>query len=73
MVATNGKPITLTQKVGESYSILVGKPYMWALSVSGDCTQDTANPNKIDYTVTSADKTITLTISGGASTNMIAI
>jgi len=73
MVATNGKPITLTQKIGESYSILVCKPYMWALSVSGDCTQDTTNPNKIDYAVTSADKTLNLTISGGASTNMVCI
>ena len=73
IVASNGKKIVLTQSVGENYAILVSKPYMWTLTVSGDCTQDTANKNKITYTITKDNKSITLTFSGGASSSMICV
>lgn len=66
-------PLTLTQNIGDSITILVSKPYMWTMTVSGDCTLDTANKNKITYTVTKDNKNITLTFSGGASSSMICI
>ncbi len=73
IVATSGKEIVLTQSVGENYAILVSKPYMWSMTVTGDCTQDTANKNKFSYAVTKTDASITLTFSGGASSSMIAV
>ncbi len=66
-------PLTLTQNIGDSITILVSKPYMWTMTVSGDCTLDTANKNKITYTVTKDNKNITFTFSGGASSSMICI
>ena len=73
IVATSGKEIVLTQSVGENYSILVSKPYMWSMTVTGDCTQDTANKNKFSYTVSKTDANITLKFSGGASSSVIVI
>ena len=73
IVANNNVPIKLTQKIGETYTILVSKPYMWTMTVSGDCTRDDDNKNKITYTVASTSQTITLEFSGGCASSMIAV
>ena len=73
IVANNNVPIKLTQKIGETFTILVSKPYMWTMTVSGDCTQDDDNKNKITYTVASTAQTITLEFSGGCASSMIAV
>ena len=73
IVANNNVPIKLTQKIGETFTILVSKPYMWTMTVSGDCTRDDDNNNKITYTVASTAQTITLEFSGGCASSMIAV
>ena len=73
IVANNNVPIKLTQKIGETFTILVSKPYMWTMTVSGDCTRDDDNKNKITYTVASTSQTITLEFSGGCASSMIAV
>ena len=73
IVAKNGKPVELEQKVGQAYAILVSKPYMWTMSVSGDCALDANNKNKITYTVLTAGNEMTLTLSGGAQSSMVVI
>ena len=72
-VAEPNNPIKLTQTVGDSYVILVGKPYMWTLEVSGNCAQNADNENRIDYTVVDGVTKISLTIRGGASSSVIVI
>lgn len=72
IVANNNVPIILTQEIGKTYTILVSKPYMWTMTVSG-CTQDSDNKNKITYSVASTAQTITLEFSGGCASNMIAV
>ena len=73
IVANNNVPIKLTQKIGETFTILVSKPYMWTMTVSGDCTRDDDNKNKITYIVASTSQTITLEFSGGCASSMIAV
>ena len=73
VVLTGNVSVPLTQNIGDTITILVSKPYMWTMTVSGDCTLDTANKNKITYTITKDNKNITLTFSGGASSSMICV
>ncbi len=73
IVAKNGESVKLEQKVGQAYAILVSKPYMWTMSVSGDCALDANNKNKITYTVLTAGNEMTLTLSGGAQSSMVVI
>mgnify|MGYP004538331211 CR=1 FL=1 len=54
----------LTQNIGDTITILVSKPYMWSMSISG--AGGTQNGTRYTYTVPSSASTITINLSGGS-------
>ena len=54
----------LTQTIGDTITILVSKPYMWSMRISG--ADGTQNGTRYAYTVPSSNCTITINLSGGS-------
>ena len=54
----------LTQNIGDTITILVSKPYMWSMSISG--AGGIQNGTRYTYIVPSSASTITINLSGGS-------
>ena len=69
IVWTSSGTFTLQQSYGETYTLLVNKPYMWSITATGSGTL-----NGCMYTyVVGETNTIAITISGSSSTNQMIV